>query len=170
MDATRVGQLAREHKALAGHSDLRDQLDTEAARREEAKALEQLLHQLGLECAEYCAAYNEAFGSTRVRAEAHAETVIVRSQLDQQDTIVFRRTLPSPGHSGTLEVHRYHYPEHPVDVPVGLKRAPGNTLTITYRDHDVTPADLVLDLLTGFTEQLARADRAGTTARDDTTL
>jgi hypothetical protein len=94
MDATRVGQLAREHKALAGHSDLRDQLDTEAARREEAKALEQLLHQLGLECAEYCAAYNEAFGSTRVRAEAHAETVIVRSQLDQQDTIVFRRTLP----------------------------------------------------------------------------
>ena len=82
---------------------------------------------------------------------------------------MFRRTFPSHGHSGNLEVHRYHYPEQPVDLPVGLKRAPGNTLTITYRDHDVTPADLVLELLTGFTEQLARADRAGTTARDDTT-
>ena len=167
MDATRVGQLAREHKALAARPELRDQPDTEAA-REEAQALVRLLNQLGLECAEYCAAYNEGFGSIRVRSEAHAETVIVRSQLDQQDTIVFRRTHASHGHSGNLEVHRYHYPEHPVDLPVGLRRSPG-TLTITYRDRDVTPADLVLELLNTFTEQLARAERAGTAARDDTT-
>ena len=169
MDATRVGQLAREHKALAARPELRDELDTEAARREDAKALERLLNQLGMECAEYCAAYNEGFGSTRVRSESHAETVIVRSELGQQDTIVFRRTHASHGDSGNLEVHRYHYPEHPVDLPVGLRRAPGNTLTITYRDQDVTPADLVLELLTAFTEQLARAERAGTAARDDTT-
>src|SRR5262245_17135166 len=57
MDATRVGQFAREHKALAARPDVRDQPDSDAARREEAKALEQLLHQLGLECAEYCEAY-----------------------------------------------------------------------------------------------------------------
>jgi hypothetical protein len=163
MDASRVEQLARDHKALENRFDLRDQLDTEAARREESKALDAFLHQIAVECEQYCAAYNEAFGGIRVRSEAHAETVVVRSALDQQDTIVFRRTHPSHGHAGSLEVHRYHYPEQPVDLPVGLRRAAANRLTLTFRDQDTTPADLVLELLSTFSEQIARGNRAGGT-------
>ena len=167
MDASRVEQLARDHKALENRTDLRDQLDTEAARREETKALDEFLHQIAVECEQYCTAYNQVFGTVRVRSEAHAETVVVRSQLDQQDTIVFRRTHPSHDHSGNIEVHRYHYPEQPVDLPVGLKRGAANRLTLTYRDQDLTPADLVLELLSTFSEQIARGNRAGAAPRSE---
>jgi hypothetical protein len=171
MDTAKVEQLARNHKELAHGRDPLDQLDTEAARREETKALERLLHEIERECAEYCASYNEAYGGIRVRSEAHADTVVVRSQLGQQDTIVFRRSLPSHGHAGNLEVHRYHYPEHPVDLPVGVTRAADGTLTLTYRDRSIALADLVLELLSVFSEQIARAerDRANAAARADTT-
>src|SRR5262245_49177658 len=99
MDTARVEQLARDHRELSQRRDVRDQFDTEAARRAETKALEDLLHVISRECAEYCESYNKAFGDARVRSEAHGETVVIRSQLDQQDTIVFRRTLPTPDHS-----------------------------------------------------------------------
>jgi hypothetical protein len=158
MDRNRVEQLARDHRELAQRRDRREELDTDAARREEAIALDQLLHQIERECTEYCASYNEAFGAPRVRSEPHAETVVVRSQLDQQDTVVFRRTHASHSHSGTIEVHRYHYPEQPVDLPVGLKRVGAGPLTLSYRDRTVTPAALVLEVLSTFTEQIARAE------------
>lgn len=158
MDKNKVGQIARDHKELAEGHDLREHPDTDAACREEARALDQLWQQIEHECAEYCAAYNEAFGAVRIRSEVHADTVVVRSQPDQQDTLVFRRTVPSRGHPGSFEAHRYHYPAHPVDLPVGLRPTSG-ALTLTHRDQDVTPGDLVLELLSTYTEQLARAER-----------
>ena len=66
-------------------------------------------------------------------------------------------------------MHRYHYPEHPLDLPVGFRQAVGNTLTLTYRDRDVTPADLVLELLSAFCEQIARANRGSAAPRADAT-
>jgi hypothetical protein len=171
MDRNKVEQLARNHKQLAQGSDLREHADTDAARNEEARAFEQLWQQIERECAEYCASYNDVFGAVRVHFEAHTDTVVIRSHPDQQDTLVFRRTLQSDAHLGRIEAHRYHYPAHPVDLPVSLRRTAHGALTLTHRDNDVTPEDLVLELLSTFSEQLARADRrragAAHTAGDD---
>src|SRR5215218_6504105 len=91
MDRNKVEQLARDHKRLAEASDLREHPGTDTARGEEARAFDQLWQQIERECAAYCAAYNEAFGGMRIHFEAHADTVVVRSHPDQQDTLVFRR-------------------------------------------------------------------------------
>ena len=167
MDRGKVEQIARDHKELALGSDLREHRDTDIARGEEARALEKLWQQVERECAEYCASYNDAFGAVRILSDVHADTVVVRSQPDQQNTVVFRRTLPSDTHPGSVEAHHYHSPAHPVDLPVGLRQTARDTLTLTHRDQDVTPEDLVLELLSTFTEQLARAERrrAGAAAR-----
>jgi hypothetical protein len=159
MDKGKVEQIARDHKELAQESDLREHHNTDTARSEEARALEQLWHQIERECAEYCASYNDAFGAVRIISDVHADTIVVRSQPDQQDTLVFRRTLPSDTHPGSIEAHRYHYPAQPVDLPVGLRQTARDTLTLTHRDQDVTSEDLVLGLLSTFTEELAWAGR-----------
>jgi hypothetical protein len=172
MDRSKVEQIARDHKELAQGSDLREHHDTDIARREEARALEKLWQQIERECADYCASYNNAFGAVRILSDVHADTIVVRSQPDQQDTLVFRRTLPSDAHPGRVEAHRYHSPAQPLDLPVSLRQTAPDTLTLTHRDQDVTPEDLVLELLSTFTEQLARAERrrtssAARTTRDD---
>jgi hypothetical protein len=56
--------MARDHKALENPSDLRDQLDTEAARRNETEALDEFLYQIALECDQYCAALVLELSST----------------------------------------------------------------------------------------------------------
>ena len=161
MDREKVAQIAREQKDIAQGRHLRDAPDTEEARRQETHALERLWEQVVRESTEYCACYNDAYGIQRIRTEAHADTVVIRSLLDQEDTLVFRRTLPSSVQAGHVEVHRYQYPTRPVDLPVALKHTPEG-LALTYRGQDIAPADLVLELLSRFTEQLARAEQRST--------
>ena len=55
------------------------------------------------ECEAYCTSYNDAFGATRVRLEAHGDTVVIRSHFDQQDTLVFHYVVPSDTHPGRIE-------------------------------------------------------------------
>jgi hypothetical protein len=166
MDKTKVEQIAREHRDIAARRDDREYPDTATARLEEAQALEQLWHEIEQQCADFCAAYNHAFGALRIRSELHGDTVVVRSLPDQQDTLVFSRILSPGTHRAGIEAHRYHYPAHPVDLPVGLRPTVGRALTLTYRDQHVTPEDLVLELLSTFTDELARAQRRETpTAR-----
>ena len=67
MDKSKVEQIAREHKQLAQPRASLDPFETEAAREQEGKALNQLWQQIAHESSEYCEAYNEAFGSARLR-------------------------------------------------------------------------------------------------------
>src|SRR5688572_28485677 len=116
MDKTKVKQIAREHREIAAGREDREHPDAATARLEEAQALEQLWHEIERQCADFCTAYNEAFEAPRISSELHGDTVVVRSLTDQQDTFVFRRTLASDTHPGTIEAHRYHYPAPPVDL------------------------------------------------------
>jgi hypothetical protein len=164
VDKTKVKHIAREHRDIAAGRDDREHPDAATARLEEAQALEQLWHEIERQCADFCTAYNEAFEALRISSELHGDTVVVRSLPDQQDTLVFRRFLASDTQRGKIEAHRYHYPAQPVDLPVGLKPTVGHALTLAYRDQPVTPEELVLELLSTFTAELARAQRRETAA------
>jgi hypothetical protein len=157
MDRARVEQIARNHRALAHSRALHDIPDADAADAADGRRLEQLWKELERNAAEYCDVYNEAFGAARIRSEFHGDTIVVRSEADQEHTLVFRRTLPSHGHPANLEAHRYHYTEAPLDLPVGLARTSG-TLNLTHHGEDVTAAELVVELVSAFAEQLALAD------------
>jgi hypothetical protein len=158
MDRARVEQIARNHRALARSRALGDVPDGEAADAVDGRRLEQLWKDLERNAAEYCDVYNQAFGAARIRSEFHGDTIVVRSEADQEHTLVLRRTLPSHGHPASVEAHRYHYSEAPVDLPIGLARTSG-TLNLTYHGEDVTTAELVVELVSAFAEQLALADR-----------
>jgi hypothetical protein len=156
MDAAKVGQVARRHKELAANRGPGILLETETARHQEAAALNQLFREIQRECDMYCASYNEAFGTPRVRVEAHSDTVVIRSPANAEDTLVFHRVSPTQTHAGLIEARRYHYGEQPVHLPVDVRRAEDAQLTVTLRGRDVQPADVVFDLLSTFTEHLAR--------------
>jgi hypothetical protein len=157
MDRARVEQIARNHKALAQSRALRDIPDGDAVDAADGRRLEQLWKGLERDATEYCDVYNRAFGAARIRSEFHGDTIVVRSEADPEHTLVFRRTQPSHGHPASVEAHRYHYTEQPLDLPVGLARTAG-TLNLTHRGEEVTPAELVVELVTAFAEQLALAD------------
>ena len=156
MDPAKVAQIARKHKELATSSGP-DALLEEAARQEEAAALNGLFSEIEAECDAYCRSYNDAFGETRVRMEPHGDTIVIRSQLDQ-DTLVFLRVAPSPTKGGRIEARRYHYGQQPVHLPVDVRRTEEGRLMVTLRGRDVAAADLVLDLLTTFSEHIARTE------------
>ena len=165
LDREQVRRIAEHDKQLAARAGLRH-AESDSARDTEARAIEKLWRDIAEECAAYCAAYNAAFGTIRILSEVHADTVVVRSQPDQQDTVVFHRTHATDTHTGNLAVHRYHYPTHPVDLPVGLRRTPAGAVTLTHLDEEVTPEELVLKVLSAFTEQLALANlNRGTASR-----
>ena len=162
MDAAKVGQVARRHKELAANRGPGILLETETARQQEVGALNELFKGVQRECDLYCMSYNEAFGTTRVRVEAHSDTVVIRSPMNAEDTLVFYRVSPTQTHAGRIEARRYHYGEQPVHLPVDVRRTEDATLTVTLRGRDVQPAELVFDLLSTFTEHLARtADGLG---------
>jgi hypothetical protein len=167
MDAAKVDQIARQHRTLATSGGPGAVLETESARRHEAEALRRLFRTVEGECEAYCTSYNDAFGATRVRLEAHSDTLVIRSHLDQQDTLVFHCVVPSDTHAGRIEVHRYHYGEQPVHLPVDVRRTSGDGLSLTLRGRDVAATELVLDLLTTFTEHLARAEWAAGAGRQE---
>jgi hypothetical protein len=156
MDVAKVGQVARRHKELAANRGPGTLLDTETARQQELSALNQLFSDIQRECDSYCASYNEAFGATRVRVDAHSDTVVIRSHANAEDTLVFHRLSPTQTHAGRIETRRYHYGEQPVHLPVDVRRTEDARLAVTLRGRDVQPAELVFDLLTTFTEHLAR--------------
>jgi hypothetical protein len=156
MDRARVEQIARNHKALA-QSRAHDVPDGEAADAADGRRLEQLWKELERNAGEYCDVYNQAFGAVRIRSEFHGDTIVVRSEADQEHTLVLRRTLPSPGHPASIEAHRYHYTEPPLDLPVGVGRSSG-TLNLTHHGEDTTAAEIVVELVSAFAEQLALAD------------
>ena len=165
MDPAKVAQIARKHRALVASPGPGALLEAEAARHEEAEALNGLFSEIETECDAYCLSYNDAFGETRVRTEPHSNTIVIRSQLDQEDTLVFQRVAPSHTHGGRIEARRYHYGEQPVHLPVDVRRTEERRLTLTLRGRDVAAAELVLDLLTTFSEHLARTE-AATRAKD----
>src|SRR5262245_37681195 len=98
MDRRRIEEVARAHRALseqtpAGHTDT-------PAR--EARAFDALWGAIQHDADEYCATYNEAFGTARIKVESHPDSIVIRSQLDPQDTLVFHRTPTTDTHRGTL--------------------------------------------------------------------
>jgi hypothetical protein len=159
MDPTKVAQIARKHRELAT-SSRPDVLLEETARQEEAAALNGLFSEIETECDAFCRSYNDAFGETRVRMEPHGDTIVIRSQLDQEDTLVFLRIAPTHTQSGRIEARRYHYGEQPVHLPVDVRRTEARRLMLTLRGRDVAAAELALDLLTTFSEHLARSEAA----------
>lgn len=160
MDAARVAEIARKHRELAASPGPGLLLEAEAARHAEAELLNRLFSEIEAECDAYCRSYNDAFGDTRVRLEPHGDTVVIRSQLDQEDTLVFHRIAPSHTQAGRIGARRYHYREQPVHLPVDVRRTDARLLTLTLRGKDAAAADLVIDLLTTFTEHLARTESA----------
>jgi hypothetical protein len=156
MDPAKVGQVARRHKELAANRGPGILLESETARQHEAAALNELFRGVQRECDLYCESYNEAFGTTRVRSEAHSDTVVIRSPMNAEDTLVFHRVSPTHTHAGRIEARRYHYGEQPVHLPVDVRRTEDTRLMVTLRGRDVQPAELVFDLLSTFTEHLAR--------------
>ena len=169
MDVAKVDQIARQHRKLATTGGPGTVLETDIARRHEAEALNRLFRAVEGECAAYCTSYNDAFGATRVRFEAHGDTVVIRSDVDQQDTLVFHYVVPSDTHPGRIEARRYHYGEQPVHLPVDVRRTADDGLSLTLRGRDVTATELVLDLLTTFTEHIARAEWAAGANRQEPT-
>jgi len=165
MDAGKVDQIARQHKALASSGGPGTPLATDIARRKETEALNRLLREIEAECEAYCTSYNDAFGATRVRLDAHGDTVVIRSQFDPQDTLVFHCVVPSDTNAGRIEARRYHYREQPVHLPVDVRRTDEDGLRLTLRDRTVAAAEMVLDLLTTFTEHIARAEWAAREVR-----
>ena len=161
MDAAKVGEIARKHRELTTSPGPGALLEAEAARHEEAEAMNRLFSQIQAECDAYCRSYNDAFGAIRVRMEPHGDTVVIRSQLDQEDTLVFSRVAASHIKGGRIDARRYHYREQPVHLPVDVRRTDARILTLTLRGRDVTAAELVLDLLTTFSEHIARSESVG---------
>ena len=159
MDPAKVAQIARKHRELATSSGP-DALLEETARQEEAEALNGLFSEIETECDAFCRSYNDAFGATRVRMEPHGDTIVIRSQLDQEDTLVFLRVAPTHAQGGRIEARRYHYGEQPVHLPVDVRRTEVRRLMLTLRGRDVAAAELALDLLTTFSEHLARTEAA----------
>ena len=160
MDPTKVAQIARKHRELVASPGPGALLEAEAARHEEAEALNGLFKEIETECDAYCRSYNDAFGEARVRTEPHSDTIVIRSQLDQEDTLVFHRVAPSHTQGGRIDARRYHYGEQPVHLPVDVRRTEERRLMLTLRGRDVAAAELVLDLLTTFSEHLARTEAA----------
>jgi hypothetical protein len=159
MDPARVAQIAQKHRQLATSLGP-DALLEEAARQEEAEALNRLFRELETECDAFCQSYNDAFGQTRVRMEPHGDTIVIRSQLDQEDTLVFLRVASTHTQGGRIEARRYHYGEQPVHLPVDVRRTEARRLMLTLRGRDVAAAEVALDLLTTFSEHLARTEAA----------
>ena len=160
MDVERVDQIARRHKELATTGGQGTLDEANVARHHEAEGLNRLFREIQGECEAYCTSYNDAFGATRVRLDAHGDTVVIRSQLDPQDTLVFHCVVPSDTNAGRIEARRYHYREQPVHLPVDVRRTDEDGLRLTLRDRTVAAAEMVLDLLTTFTEHIARAEWA----------
>jgi hypothetical protein len=158
MDINLVKQMARAHRDVLVERNERGDPDTAAARLEESRALDQLWHGIESQCTDFCAAYNDAFGSPRLRSERHGDTVVIRALPHQRDTLVFSRVPHSDTHPGRIEAHRYHYAAPPLNLPVGIAAIIGGGLTLTFQDEQVTPESLVLKALSTFTEELAGAE------------
>jgi hypothetical protein len=156
MNRDAVSDIARRHKELERAGVVSDDADIERARRKaEEEQARDLWIRLGRECQEYCDYYNAEIGTTRLSCDVHDDTIVVRSTVDQQNTVVLSRTLGA-FHAGTLIAHHYRYPSRAPDLTVGLRPVNNEGLTLTYEGQDMSPEDLVLKLLNGYTEELVQ--------------
>jgi hypothetical protein len=154
MNRDAVSEVARRHKELERLGAAGDDAAIERARQEiEEQQARDLWAQLGRECLDYCDYYNSEIGNARLFCEVHDDTIVVRSLVDQQNTVALSRS-PGAFHSGTLIAHHYRYPTRASDLTIGL-RVHDDALTLTYDGEDLTPEALVLKLLNGYTEELA---------------
>ncbi len=161
MDKQKVGEIASRHRQLQEEQHGSDDKKALAAQHdEEMRKTNELWKQLGEECQEFCSCYNDAMGTQRVYCELHVDTIVIRSKGDPQNTVTLNRTLPGPFHAVTLGAHRYRYPARAADLPVGFSHGPGNAITLTYAGEDISPENLVLRLLSNFTEELTRTVHA----------
>ena len=156
MNRDAVSDIARRHKELERPGAVSDDVDIERARRKaEEEQARDLWIRLGRECKEYCNYYNAEIGTTRLFCEVHDDTIVVRSPVDQQNTVALSRTL-GDFHAGTLIAHHYRYPSRASDFTIGLRLVNDGGLTLTYEGRDMSPEDLVLKLLNSYTEELVR--------------
>jgi hypothetical protein len=154
MNRDAVSAIARRHKELRRAGAAPDEAELERARQKaEEEQARDLWIRLGRECQEYCDYYNAEIGTTRLFCEVHDDAIVVRSPVDQQNTVALSRT-PGAFHAGTLIAHHYRYPSRASDLTVGLRPGSDDRLTLTYEDQDMSPEDLVLNLLNGYTEEL----------------
>ncbi len=162
MDKQKVDEIASRHKRLQQEEHGSDSKRALAYQHdEEMNSTNELWKQLGEECQEYCRCYNTAMETQRIYCERHVDTIVIRSQVDPQNTVTLNRTLPGPSHPVTFGAHRYHYPARAADLPVGLRHGTANAITLTYAGEDISPENLILQLLGGFTEELARRVHVG---------
>jgi hypothetical protein len=151
MNRDAVSAVARRHKELQRAGASSDELEIERARRKaEEEQARDLWVQLGRECQEYCDYYNAEIGTTRLFCEVHDDTIVVRSPVDQQNTMALSRTLGA-FHAGTLIAHHYRYPSRASDLTLGLRPVHDDGLTLTCDGQDMSPEDLVLKLFYGYT-------------------
>lgn len=156
MNRDAVSGIARRHQELQRAGAASDEADIERARRKaEEEQARDLWVRLGRECQEYCDYYNAEIGTTRLSCEVHDDTIVVRSPVDQQNTVALSRTAGA-FHAGTLIAHHYRYPSRASDLTVGLRPVNDDGLTLTYEGQDMSPEDLVLNLLNGYTEELVQ--------------
>ena len=156
MNREAVSDIARRHKELERPGAVSDDADIERARRKaEEEEARDLWIRLGRECQEYCEYYNAEIGTSRLFCEVHDDTIVVRSPVDQQNTVALSRTMGA-FHAGTLIAHHYRYPSRASDLTVGLRPVNDGGLTLTSEGQDISPEDLVLKLLNSYTEELVQ--------------
>jgi hypothetical protein len=156
MNREAVSEVARRHKELERAGSVSDDAALERARRKaEEQQARNLWARLAQECQDYCEYYNAEIGTARLACEVHDDTIVVRSQVDPQNTVALSRAAGA-FHAGTLTAHHYRYPSRATDLRVEIQRRDNDdALTLTYDGHDLSPEDLVTKLLNDYTEELA---------------
>jgi hypothetical protein len=153
MDESRVAAIAARHRALQSAAHTEGILDDRAAAERLRQQIDACWQQLGEECAAFCEAYNRSFGSDRLSCQRHADTIVVRSVNDSQETVTLSRTSLTHPHGGRLSAHRYSPHAAPVDLSIE-GHVDGNSFTLTNAGQPITPEETALILLERFTEEL----------------
>ncbi len=160
MDPSRVAAIAARHRALEAAAHVHSTLDDAEAAAHLRQQIDLCWRQLEDECAAFCDAYNRAFGTDRLYCQPHADTIVVRSADDPQETVTITRTSPANPHGGHISAHRYSPHAAPVDLAIE-GHVENAIVTLTCEGRPVTATDAVLSLLERFAEELARGTGPG---------
>jgi hypothetical protein len=161
MDRSRVAAIAGRHRAIEAATNARQQAtDVDLAERLRHR-VEDVWQQLGDECSAFCDTYNQSFGSVRLYCQRHADTVVVRSADDPQETVTLTRTSLANPHGSHIAAHRYSSHAAPLDLALE-GHVDHDTFLLTAGQRPVTPTDAVLLLLERFTDELATGQPAAT--------
>ena len=153
MDVSRVAAIAARHRALQAAARARQQVVDGDSTERLRQQVDSCWRQLGDECDAFCNAYNGAFDSARLYCQRHADTIVVRSADDPQETVTFTRTSLTNPHGGHISAHRYSSHASPVDLAIE-GHVEEHTFVLTAEGRPVVPAEAALLLLERFTEDL----------------